>query len=377
MTALITCAFKTGHYHSTSSKVEWVMFYAVAFAILAATFALAEAIGELALINHHPLGSDLVEAILDILCSARRHLRRNQEQQALGSSTYYRGDLSIRNGCSGISYGSNSISKGIDHKDPSISPENTVHYMHFVRHPVDMLVLSYQYLKSCPEKWTTDPYSATDTYLFIPQSFPVEGSYCKYLQESSLEDGLTMELARSLQAEDGIGNMLKNALYLENQQNLRVCIFETQSYLPVIQAYIAPWNSHDLSVDFQDVQHVQNDVQLKRPRSEADWAHHDHIGISTRASTSTDESSIAIAGSSTKPKQHDDANEFTNDWEDHDPEAVSIYLTALQVTRRAVPDEVLYTFPCGSDFFGRKEFKTSSEYFASLPQPRSPKFSEE
>jgi hypothetical protein len=100
-----------------------------------------------------------------------------------------------------------------DKKSPfeSVVVEQSPHkVIHFIRHPVDMLVSGYLYHKRCSETWTSR--SKLDPARIPPDLFDtIKGnfnSYCQYLKNVDVNTGMEIELRRSLFAKDGIGRML-------------------------------------------------------------------------------------------------------------------------------------------------------------------------
>ena len=71
-----------------------------------------------------------------------------------------------------------------------------------------------------------------------------EGSFCKYLQRHSVEEGLRMELKRTMHAPDGIGRMLLDIAYLQSRPwvpVLTICEADYKDKLPLLEQVMLPY----------------------------------------------------------------------------------------------------------------------------------------
>ena len=136
-------------------------------------------------------------------------------------------------------------------------------YVHFIRHPVNMLVSGYLYHRRCPEAWTKNPkalHTPGSSSYWDNKNFKVEAalffggeeqrlylaemlvdprnvsernlSYCRLLQKRNETIGMRAEVFRSLHAADGIRKMLVDRVRLEQH---------TSSYNGSGAAYPRQW----------------------------------------------------------------------------------------------------------------------------------------
>jgi hypothetical protein len=102
--------------------------------------------------------------------------------------------------------------------------DDDITYFHIIRNPSDMIASGYLYHKACSEFWTR--VSLHKNKARGPNS--MHGMiYCKELQNRSLQDGLNLEIERSMHADDGVGLMLENIKLFRNKSNVyNLCINE-------------------------------------------------------------------------------------------------------------------------------------------------------
>lgn len=141
--------------------------------------------------------------------------------------------------------------------------------VHFLRHPVDMLVSGYIFHKSCQENWG----SPIRTPLTYPKNFAVTGSYCEWLKKVDLETGIRMELYRSLYAGDGIGNMLKAVAYFDRNKKhpkrgddielINVCMNDAARTFPYVEKRLQRYNKYNNTLHLEDVSSHHSSVTTK------------------------------------------------------------------------------------------------------------------
>ena len=101
--------------------------------------------------------------------------------------------------------------------------------VHFVRHPVDLVVSGYLYHRGCSEAWTkhSDMITGRVPVALHKRISAVAPSYCAYLQRVNASEGVEAEALRTLGAKDGLTRMLRNfALLAEprGHHTLTVCL---------------------------------------------------------------------------------------------------------------------------------------------------------
>jgi hypothetical protein len=125
------------------------------------------------------------------------------------------------------------------------------------------------------------------------------------------DTGLRMELYRTLNAGDGIGNMLKSVAIFSEQQHfpvINVCMENSAALHHILSDAIAPWNrfNNELkSVDFK-------------------W----HHSVNT--------------------------------------EVQSLYPKAIALVNEKIPQSILSTFPCNTKYFRIKGDKTAEDFIQAL-----------
>lgn len=154
---------------------------------------------------------------------------------------------------------------------------NHVYYLHFIRHPIDVLLSGYEYHKACNEpEWTNT--TRTVGSKFYPEKFPVQGSYCQFLQSVNATEGLRMEAKRTIYAMDGIGRMIhdfkafqrisgfslvnRNANY---NGALQVCLDDIQGKSAAAVAdFIQPWNRYNRTLQIADSEYHRTSKSKKK-----------------------------------------------------------------------------------------------------------------
>ena len=139
--------------------------------------------------------------------------------------------------------------------------------LHYIRHPVDLLLSGYLYHKACQEPhWTNAKHRLSPWHL--PKTVPVTGSYCKYLQKSSIRDGLAMEIERQLLGQDGLGIMLDNIHLLSRKaaassKVLNICLPDAYRQLSIIEDFLRPWSKTKEHLTIPDIKthHTDHDEQ--------------------------------------------------------------------------------------------------------------------
>lgn len=113
--------------------------------------------------------------------------------------------------------------------------------VHFIRHPVDMVLSGYLYHARCPEDWTWAPGPFQHALRFPPRSrhpfrdsldVSSNASFCQLLQRAGPVRGLRAEAARTLGAQDGVGNMARVSSFLSTRMPTRVVAMCMAKYDP-------------------------------------------------------------------------------------------------------------------------------------------------
>lgn len=268
------------------------------FAMLLAKTASEEAVKRLEVVTHHKTGTVFSFSIYNLLCFEPMLPMGNLEHYFLMQKN------SRKLICDNVWMNLAGL-YDVDFENIPQEPDPNVKYIHFIRHPVDMLISGYLYHFKCAEGWCEDPHAQWSEYLLPQTGFPVEGSYCAWLQSHSDEEGLEMELFRTLNSLDGLNNMMRAIKYLDHQDTLTICLSEAFDLVATMDATIAPWNKYNRLLDIVD-----------------DKAHH------------------------SSPKRE-----------------LDLYPIALRLILTVIPEEVLLTFPCPSAFFD--SFQTSKDWFQS------------
>jgi len=135
-------------------------------------------------------------------------------------------------------------------------------YIHLVRNPIDTLVSGYLYHRKCAERWTHRYTERPSRYPARPHRLPLRrgSSYCGYLRNASLRDGLAMEMNRSLYATDGIGNMMQLLPMLDRLGASTLCLNNLSSYLPRLSALF----QRNLSIVDMAAHHSDHDPEVIR-----------------------------------------------------------------------------------------------------------------
>ena len=137
-------------------------------------------------------------------------------------------------------------------------------WLHFAREPTEMLLSGYLYHRQCREpQWTNHSRRAPGLF---PRRFPVQGSYCAWLQRASTREGLEMEMRRTLYAESGLGLMLSNAAALREAGRsgaLTLCCCDYASQLDALAAFVAPWNRCNRSLRLHEVRSHRSSATSK------------------------------------------------------------------------------------------------------------------
>lgn len=136
-------------------------------------------------------------------------------------------------------------------------------YVHVIRHPVDMLISGYLFHRKCKEPWTNSTTGNKEPLRF-PQPFPVKGSYCQWLQRTNVTAGLQMELKRTLEANDGMGKMIRDMQALKPAANVfQLCLNDVANRIRM-QTYIQPWNKFNRTVVYLDHPEHHTNIEEKK-----------------------------------------------------------------------------------------------------------------
>lgn len=200
----------------------------------------------LILITHHKSGTAYATNIYSYLCFNITYYHQylhtsniNIQQFIQLRNNQYTGG----NSCQYIMFLLNGIQRRL--------PKQNNNFIHFIRNPLDMLLSGYFYHKECNEPLWTNTSNHNDFLTFFPLYFPINGSYCHYLQSVNMKKGLEIELLRTMNANDGIMKMIQDMKYLQNytyNSNLMtICLKDTSSLLHEMNEYINHWNIYNRS----------------------------------------------------------------------------------------------------------------------------------
>ena len=198
----------------------------------------------LLILSHHKTGTVEAQKIYSWVCNKKHFLDENPP-------------------CPNVYLQMHGLNSSYDLRDTAV--------VHMLRHPIDSLLSGYLYHKSCAEPYWTDVNNRKYPY-HLPVDFPIEGSYCKWLQSHPVSEGLTMELNRQLSSSDGIGVMIKNVVQLlelqqsigTTEQVLSVCMTESATYtIPRVEQFIKSWSrtSGHLHVPDATEHHTSHEMQ--------------------------------------------------------------------------------------------------------------------
>jgi hypothetical protein len=194
----------------------------------------------LVITTHHKSGTIRSTNIVAALCF------QNNSYAYINTENFWRNYKRARVNCRNVSFYKDGYPflEAIHEAKSQKALRGVTKILHFIRHPVDMLVSGYLYHKSCAEAffWNT-PLRYPIRY---PDIFPVNGSYCKWLKSNSVDAGLRMELRRSLFAGDGIGNMLKALDFYQNLTSYNVSVVNIcmTTFISIndLMEEVIPWN---------------------------------------------------------------------------------------------------------------------------------------
>jgi hypothetical protein len=154
------------------------------------------------LISHHKSGVLVTLYIFKQLCCPRVPFRDFPTWWARPNGNYYK---CLKETCN--------VSWNVDGFHSHM--KNDTLYVHIIRNPIDMVVSGYLYHKNCIEKWTKT--TKLDRARFPPH-FSLQEPYCKHLNHVGEEEGLMLEMNRSL------FSTLNNMFELQHENVRDVCI---------------------------------------------------------------------------------------------------------------------------------------------------------
>lgn len=131
--------------------------------------------------------------------------------------------------------------------------------IHFVRHPVDMVLSGYFYHKRCSEHHWTSSWHFERWWQYFPpkdqmsefyeqsQKLKVEGGFCGYLKKVPEKRGIEAEVARTLGCVDGVRNMVD--LFAEdrlasNNTVVTICLSKIDPGQTPREELLAYWRGH-------------------------------------------------------------------------------------------------------------------------------------
>ena len=195
------------------------------------------------LLAHHKAGVVLTRSIVKSICEGKRKSVRVDEA------------------CDGVEVST----EGLEQHHAKILSSASHFFIHGIRHPLDMLLSSYLYHKNCKNEpgWLNTPIGQGGFMMvkLIPRDFPLRSStsnvrnitYCSWLRTHSEEEGIRMELLRSLHAHGGMGKMLHDMKVLRNRvetpsRNIfTLCMTTASSSLHSLQEFVQPWRADGTS----------------------------------------------------------------------------------------------------------------------------------
>jgi hypothetical protein len=184
----------------------------------------ADHLTQLRLVAHHKSGEHASWAVLAALCCPRAH---HTTETRLG---YELGRCLGRN-TTCAHRGIDLYFNGLRPPMPTFHARKT--FVHFIRHPISMVVSGYSYHRRCPEHWTQDrgllssaPKSEATLFLgyerdrrVIEHMLVIGGaapglSYCEMLHDCNESLGVAAEASRAMVAGDGLRRLLIDRLRL-------------------------------------------------------------------------------------------------------------------------------------------------------------------
>ena len=247
-------------------------------------------------------------------------------------------------GCPGVKPSMQGLHSGI--KLAMAENPNDV-FIHAIRHPVDMVLSGYYYHKQGKEKeWTGVKIEPGKRYLHIPADFPIRNvSYSKWLKTHPEEQGLEMELVRTLHARDGLGKMLKDMLFLQSSgaKVLNLCMSQAKMLMPAVERFVQPWVRPEsvAATDGRDIlgEGVERPDPDHHPAAIASAA---ALVQATQAGTIDDSMGTVIDLWST-PDLHTHYSDKA--------EEARLANIAAKLVAESLPLPLLATFPCPSEFY--------------------------
>lgn len=128
-----------------------------------------------------------------------------------------------------------------------------------------MLTIGYLYHKACNEGYWTDR-KERPAQFHLPLELDLGGiSYCKYLQRHSKVDGLEMEIKRQLLSGEGFGIMIRNTIDIQrnNVPVLNVCMSNNNNN-DNIEHFIRPWSNARTNLNIPDSSNHHTDHTEQR-----------------------------------------------------------------------------------------------------------------
>ena len=126
-----------------------------------------------------------------------------------------------------------------------------------------MLLSGYLYHRACKEAhWTNTSGRRGE---ILPASLPLNGSYCAWLQRASAEAGLSMELRRLLQAQEGVTRMLQNveAFGAAGNRTLTLCCCNYAAQMDALEAHVRPWTLWKRPLGFAEISEHRSSTSHK------------------------------------------------------------------------------------------------------------------
>lgn len=219
------------------------------------------------ILSHHKTGTALSQSIYGFLCF-------NNDQEVIFLKSKTMGQFwSIYNketkyNCTNVTFGIHGIN------DTSEVYDSNKYYIHLIRHPIDVLVSGYLYHRACSEKWTMvdDEKNRNKSYEFtymFPPIFPIQGSYCQYLQKVNISEGLRIEFYRAMHAKDGILKMLNDeeTLLSLNHNSISICMSNLKEMHDKVIDFLIPWNQFNrtnIQINDMEIHHSKYQKQSKR-----------------------------------------------------------------------------------------------------------------
>lgn len=322
-----------------------ILFLRLAALGSSATLHISEVKKYLYLVAHHKSGTRISRGHYSIICLDGDELTADKAVPLRGAAA---------ENCPRVMLSTRGIDSSYD-----LRLINETMFVHYIRHPVDMLLSGYLYHKACNEASWTD--SEDHPHKRYGLDFPLAhgSSFCKYLQHHSPEEGLRMELKRTLRAPDGIGKMLRDIGFLEGIGTppgtpkpavLNICEADYQERLPMIAQVLVPFGA-------------------AASRHSQVYSNNSSSSSSSKSSSNDVDSDLSVSLNADEDTASERLRHIPDEAAHHTDKGIQSELFGLAQTlvNEVIPPEVMQVFPCVSHF-GMKDIPVAVEYITKRSQ---------